>query len=117
MPGLRAIWFGHASVYLEIDGVRSWSIRCSDYAFPLVGIGPQRFHLPPLALELLPKMDAVVISHDHYDHLDMETIRHLRGLGRISSFRSALVRIWRDGGYLGRNSLNWIGGSQPKYTA
>ena len=82
MPGLRAIWFGHASVYLEIDGARVMvDPILSDYASPLAGIGPKRFHPPPLALELLPKMDAIVISHDHYDHLDMETIRHLARVG------------------------------------
>ena len=82
IPGLRAIWFGHASVYLEIDGARIMvDPMLSDYASPLVRIGPKRFHPPPLALELLPKMDAVVISHDHYDHLDMETTKHLARVG------------------------------------
>ena len=82
LPGLRAIWFGHASVYLEIDGARIMvDPMLSDYASPLLGIGPKRFHAPPLALELLPKMDAVVISHDHYDHLDMKTTKHLARVG------------------------------------
>ena len=81
-PGLRAIWFGHASVYLEIDGARVMTDPIlSDYASPFVGIGPKRFHPPPLALEALPKIDAVVISHDHYDHLDMRTIKHLAASG------------------------------------
>ena len=75
-PGLRAIWFGHASVYLEIDGVRVMTDPVlSDYASPFPGIGPKRFHPPPLALEALPKIDAVVISHDHYDHLDVQTVK------------------------------------------
>jgi L-ascorbate metabolism protein UlaG (beta-lactamase superfamily) len=82
VPGLRAIWFGHASVYLEIDGARIMvDPILSEYASPLQGVGPKRFHPPPLALHLLPKMDAVVISHDHYDHLDMETIKHLAQVG------------------------------------
>jgi L-ascorbate metabolism protein UlaG (beta-lactamase superfamily) len=77
-PGLRAIWFGHASVYLEIDGARVMTDPVlSDYASPFPGIGPKRFHPPPIALEALPKIDAVVISHDHYDHLDVATVRHL----------------------------------------
>ncbi len=77
-PGLRAIWFGHASVYLEIDGARVMTDPVlSDYASPFPGIGPKRFHPPPVALEALPKIDAVVISHDHYDHLDVATVRHL----------------------------------------
>jgi L-ascorbate metabolism protein UlaG (beta-lactamase superfamily) len=81
-PGSRAIWFGHASVYLEIDGARIMlDPMLSDYASPLMRIGPKRFHPPPLALESLPKIDAVVISHDHYDHLDMNTTKHLSRVG------------------------------------
>ena len=81
-PGLRAIWFGHASVYLEIDGTRVMTDPVlSDYASPFSGIGPKRFHPPPLALEALPKIDAVVISHDHYDHLDVKTVRRLAQSG------------------------------------
>ena len=81
-PGLRAIWFGHASVYLELDGARVMvDPMLSDYASPFAGIGPKRFHPPPMALEALPKIDAVVISHDHYDHLDVRTIKHLATLG------------------------------------
>jgi L-ascorbate metabolism protein UlaG (beta-lactamase superfamily) len=81
-PGLRAIWFGHASVYLEIDGARLMvDPMLSEYASPLARVGPKRFHPPPLALDLLPKMDAVLISHDHYDHLDMETTKHLARVG------------------------------------
>ena len=81
-PGLRAIWFGHASVYLEIDGTRVMTDPVlSDYASPFPGIGPKRFHPPPLALEALPKIDAVVISHDHYDHLDVQTVKRLAQAG------------------------------------
>jgi L-ascorbate metabolism protein UlaG (beta-lactamase superfamily) len=81
-PGLRAFWFGHASVYLEIDGARVMTDPVlSDYASPFPGIGPKRFHPPPLALEALPKIDAVVISHDHYDHLDVPTVRRLAQSG------------------------------------
>jgi L-ascorbate metabolism protein UlaG (beta-lactamase superfamily) len=48
---------------------------------PLVLVGPHRFHPPAVALEALPALDAVVISHDHYDHLDMPTIRALATSG------------------------------------
>jgi L-ascorbate metabolism protein UlaG (beta-lactamase superfamily) len=44
-------------------------------------IGPRRFHPPPLALADLPPFDAVLITHDHYDHLDMRTIQHLARRG------------------------------------
>ncbi len=73
--GLRATWIGHASVLLEVDGKRVltdpvFSARCS----PFQWVGPERFAPPPIALQALPAIDVVVISHDHYDHLDMDTI-------------------------------------------
>ena len=83
-PGrdLRAIWFGHASVYLEVDGIRLIvDPILSDWASPLAGIGPKRFHPPPIDLLDMPKIDAVLISHDHYDHLDMASIKQLSAVG------------------------------------
>ncbi len=78
---LRAFWIGHASVYVEIDGYRVLTDPVfSDYASPF-DIGPKRFHPPPVALEELPKIDAVVISHDHYDHLDQRTVTALAAEG------------------------------------
>jgi L-ascorbate metabolism protein UlaG (beta-lactamase superfamily) len=79
---LRATWLGWATVLIEIDGRRVltdpiWSERCS----PSTLVGPKRFHPPPIALADLPHVDAVVISHDHYDHLDMPTIRKLAARG------------------------------------
>lgn len=76
--GLRITWFGHSSMLVEVDGRRFltdpvWSERCSPSTF----IGPKRFFAPPLPIEQLPALDAVVLSHDHYDHLDEPTIRAL----------------------------------------
>jgi len=76
--GLRATWIGWASVLVEIDGRYVltdpvWSERCS----PSTLVGPKRFHSPPIALDELPSIDVVVISHDHYDHLDMPAVRFL----------------------------------------
>lgn len=79
--GLRAFWIGHASVYIEIDGVRMLVDPIfSSYASPFE-FGPKRFHPPPIALADLPTIDAVLITHDHYDHLDMATIRQLAQRG------------------------------------
>ena len=71
--GLRAIWIGHSSVLIEIDGRciltdPVWSDRLYNF------MGPQRFHGPPVQIDSLPKLDAVLISHDHSDHLDKATI-------------------------------------------
>ncbi len=76
--GLRATWLGHSTVLLEIDGLRVltdpvWGRRAS----PSRLIGPKRFQPVPVALGAMPPIDLVVISHDHYDHLDYPTIRAL----------------------------------------
>ena len=75
--GLRATWLGHSTVLIEIDGVRVltdpvWGPRAS----PTTLAGPKRFQPVPIALKTVP-IDVVVVSHDHYDHLDYPTIREL----------------------------------------
>lgn len=80
VTGLRLTWMGHSSVLTEIDGQRVlfdpvWGERCSPFAFA----GPKRLHPVPLPLAALGPVDVVVISHDHYDHLDMPTIKALAG--------------------------------------
>ena len=81
-PGLRAVWIGHAGVLLEMDGLRFMVDPVfSELASPVDFAGPQRFHPTPVSLEALPHIDAVMISHDHYDHLDMATIQHLSADG------------------------------------
>jgi L-ascorbate metabolism protein UlaG (beta-lactamase superfamily) len=76
--GLRITWFGHSSSLVEIDGVRVlidpvWDER----AAPTQWAGPKRFFAPPLALDDLPAIDVVLISHDHYDHLGAGTVKRL----------------------------------------
>lgn len=80
--GLRAFWIGHASVYVELDGMRLLLDPVfAERASPLTMIGPRRFHPPPIALADLPPVDAVLISHDHYDHLDMDAVQMLARRG------------------------------------
>jgi L-ascorbate metabolism protein UlaG (beta-lactamase superfamily) len=77
--GLRVTWFGHSSTLVEIDGRRVLTDPVwSDRASPLPGIGPRAWYPAPLPLDLLPPIDAVLISHDHYDHLDRRTIEALK---------------------------------------
>ena len=80
--GLRATWLGHSTLLIEIDGLRVltdpvWGLRAS----PLRVAGPKRFQPVPVPLRALPPIDLVLISHDHYDHLDYPTIRRLRRHG------------------------------------
>ncbi|MEV7242048.1 MULTISPECIES: MBL fold metallo-hydrolase [unclassified Streptomyces] len=82
--GLRVTWMGHSSVLVEIDGHRVlfdpvWGERCSPFPFA----GPRRLHPVPLPLAALGPVDVVVVSHDHYDHLDMPTIKALAGTDTV----------------------------------
>jgi L-ascorbate metabolism protein UlaG (beta-lactamase superfamily) len=76
--GLRVTWLGHSSILVEIDGATIlfdpvFAERASPFSF----IGPSRFHPTPLSIAELPHIDAVVISHDHADHLDYEATLEL----------------------------------------
>ncbi|MBS0629062.1 MAG: MBL fold metallo-hydrolase [Verrucomicrobia bacterium] len=74
-----AMWIGHSTYLISIGGVHLltdpiWSKRCSPVPF----FGPKRKTAPPLKISQLPKIDYVLISHDHYDHLDRRTVERLR---------------------------------------
>jgi N-acyl-phosphatidylethanolamine-hydrolysing phospholipase D len=71
-------WIGHATLLVQLEHVTfltdpTWSNRPS----PIPLIGPGRFVAPGLEIEDLPPIDFVVISHNHYDHLDLPTLRTL----------------------------------------
>jgi L-ascorbate metabolism protein UlaG (beta-lactamase superfamily) len=96
---LAVTWYGHSSAIIEVDGYRIladpvWSDRCS----PSRAVGPQRLHPVPAELEALPAIDAVIISHDHYDHLDVDTVKQLALTQRAKFFVplgvGAHLRIW-----------------------
>ena len=76
--GLRVTWLGHSTTLLEVEGTRLlfdpvWAERASFVSFA----GPRRFFAPPLPLAELPPVDAIVLSHDHYDHLDRELVESI----------------------------------------
>jgi len=96
VSGLRLTWFGHSSTLVEMDGVRILTDPLlSARASPLQWIGPSTWY--PLPFAMLPPIDAVVISHDHYDHLDRTAIVAL-GKGRARFFVplgvGAHLRFW-----------------------
>jgi L-ascorbate metabolism protein UlaG (beta-lactamase superfamily) len=69
---------GHSSHLLKLHG-KFWLIDpvFGERASPFSFAGPKRFHAPPLALQQLPPIEGVILSHDHYDHLDVPTIEYL----------------------------------------
>ena len=76
----RLTWFGHSAFLLEIDGKKILlDPMLSEVPAPHPMLGPKRYSKElPIAIEKLPYIDAIVISHDHYDHLDYESISLLK---------------------------------------
>lgn len=80
---LRVAFVGHASFLLQTGGVNIlfdpvWSERASPVQFA----GPRRVNEPGIAFDVLPPIDAVLITHNHYDHLDLDTLEALRAMHR-----------------------------------
>ncbi|WP_376091158.1 MBL fold metallo-hydrolase [Roseomonas sp. CCTCC AB2023176] len=107
-PGHVAVTFvGHSTFLIRFAGGPTlltdpiWSERCS----PLSFLGPRRVRRPGLALDALPPLDAVLLSHNHYDHMDLPTLRRLRapliltGLGNTAILDRA--------GVVGGEDLDW----------
>jgi L-ascorbate metabolism protein UlaG (beta-lactamase superfamily) len=83
VAGLRATIVGHASVLIQAGGLNIltdpvWSERASPVAFA----GPRRVTAPGIAFEDLPPIDVVLLSHNHYDHMEMATLRRLNATHR-----------------------------------
>jgi L-ascorbate metabolism protein UlaG (beta-lactamase superfamily) len=98
--GLRLTWLGHSTVLVEVDGVRLLTDPVfGERASPLPFAGPKRFHRPPLALSRLGRIDAVVLSHDHYDHLCATTVRALSS-GSVPGFQGRFVTALGVGAHL-----------------
>lgn len=75
---LRITWLGHSSMMIETVGYKILTDPVfSERASPFKWIGPKRFHPAPVSIDDLPEIDVIVISHDHYDHLDYQSIKEL----------------------------------------
>ncbi|WP_254162547.1 MBL fold metallo-hydrolase [Chryseosolibacter histidini] len=76
----RLTWFGHSACLLEIDGKKIlFDPMLGQYAGPIPGLSPKRYNEElPIEIDALPFIDAIVISHDHYDHLDHGSILKLK---------------------------------------
>ena len=75
---MRVTFINHATVLIQVDGINVLTDPIwSDRASPLSWAGPKRYQAPGLAFEQLPPIDLVLISHNHFDHMDEPTIRRL----------------------------------------
>jgi len=117
-------WINHCSFLVIIDGITIltdpiWSRRCS----PIPLLGPKRKHYPPISLNDLPPIDVVLISHNHYDHLDLPTIKKLYKLNpQIQWMIPRGLKEWfHKKGITRTTELSWwesqdleLGETQPK---
>jgi len=109
-PGADTVtWVGHSTLLIQLDGVNvltdpQWSDRASPVGFA----GPRRVTPPALAFEDLPPIHVVVISHDHYDHLDEATVRRLAARHRPRFLVPLGFREWFAGlGITDVEELDW----------
>ena len=73
---LNITWLGHSTILININGMNVLIDPVfSGYTSPIPYLGPNRYSELPIEIEDLPKIDIVLISHDHYDHLDYKTIK------------------------------------------
>jgi L-ascorbate metabolism protein UlaG (beta-lactamase superfamily) len=84
--GLRITWLGHSTLLLEVDGVTVLTDPVfGERASPVSFAGAKRFHRTPARISELPPLDAVLLSHDHYDHLCRES------MGQIAKLRVPVI--------------------------
>jgi L-ascorbate metabolism protein UlaG (beta-lactamase superfamily) len=103
-------WVGHATLLIQLDGVNVLTDpQFSERASPLRFAGPRRVTPPGLAFEALPRIDVVVLSHDHYDHLDRATIERLAATHRPRFLAPLGFKAWlRSIGVVdGVEELDW----------
>lgn len=102
-------WIGHATLLIQLDGVNVLTDpQFSDRASPVGFAGPRRLNPPGVAFEDLPPIHAVVISHDHYDHLDRRTVERLAAAHRPRFFVPLGLKPWfASVGIPGAEELDW----------
>jgi N-acyl-phosphatidylethanolamine-hydrolysing phospholipase D len=103
-------WIGHSTLLVQLDGVNfltdpNWAGRSGPFS-GLVGV--RRFTPPPMRLEELPRIDFVLVSHDHYDHLDEPTVRRLAELFNPTFVVPLGLKAWlADRGITNAVELSW----------
>ena len=123
--GIRATYINHATILIQVDGLNIltdpiWSERAS----PVTFAGPKRIRPPGVAISDLPDIDLILISHNHYDHLDTETLKQLRqrqdkepiivsGLGNAAllanlGYEKAIELDWKASTSVGTSTVHFV---------
>src|ERR1700675_2043351 len=103
-------WIGHSTLLVQLDGVNfltdpTWADRTGPFGGV---IGVARYTPPPMRIEDLPPIDFVLISHDHYDHLDEPTVRRLASLFNPRFVVPLGLKAWlADRGITNAVELDW----------
>ena len=101
-------WIGHSTVLVQMDGVTFLTDPIwADTAGPVSGLGARRLVPPALALDALPPIDFVVVSHAHYDHTDLPTLRALATRGTRMFVPLRLGEVLRNDGIAAVTELDW----------
>ena len=103
-------WVGHATVLVQMPGVTFLTDPIwSDWPSPIPFIGPRRYVPPGIAIQDLPPIDFVVISHNHYDHLDLPTLKQLAARNAQTQFLVPLgnEQLLRDQGIAQVHAFDW----------
>jgi len=102
-------WLGHATFLIRINGMTILTDPfLTEYASPLWHFGSRRYVQPGVSLKNLPPIDMIVVSHNHFDHLDAETIESLQGKENIHVFVPlGLKPFFKDRDYLNVEELDW----------
>ncbi len=109
IEGDRITWLGHASFLLKTSEVTILTDPfLTEFASPISWAGPRRFVDPGVPLEKLPSIDIVVVSHNHYDHLDDETVSNLKNKDKIQVVVPlGLKSFFSERGYSRVTELDW----------
>jgi L-ascorbate metabolism protein UlaG (beta-lactamase superfamily) len=107
--GIRITFINHSTFLIQADGVNIltdpvWSLRTSPFSFS----GPRRMRPPGIKLEDLPRIDYVLLSHNHYDHLDLPTLRVISGAHHPEIITPLGVRALLDSESIEKaNDMDW----------
>lgn len=104
-----ATWIGHNTFLLRLNDVTILTDPFfSDYASPIQGVGPKRFAKPALSINQLPPIDIILVTHDHFDHLDLKALADIPNKESIAVVLPLeMGGFFHDLGYKYIHELQW----------